>query len=146
MSHRLSHLLFSCSRYTLGLKCPVTTIGNANYASADSMTSGVSGTCIAGYGGSPKADCTVGGTWDLKTACTRNVCSGRTENGITWPPTDSFGTATGSCQSGYTGAPQRVCTATGEWSDTVVGTCTRAQLRATYLFLPHRHFRRCDLR
>ena len=57
----------SCTRLT----CPATTMGNANFALTNSMTTGY-GTCLSGYSGSPSSACSNAGTWGgVSNACTR---------------------------------------------------------------------------
>ena len=63
----------SCTRLT----CDATTMGNANFAVTDSLTT-ATGTCLGGYSGSPTSACTASGTW----GAVSNPCT-RTQNGST---------------------------------------------------------------
>ena len=116
----------SCDR----LKCASITIDNAEWPIADSMTSGVSGVCVAGWQGAPTRDCDVNGLYSgaVSNPCLRTKCAAINENELgSWPEANAGSTdVTGSCPAGYSGSPTRNCELSGAWG-TITGVCSVVQ-------------------
>ena len=105
-------------------RCSAITEGFATWAAADSLTS-VSGTCQAGYQGSPSRTCSADGTFgEIINPCRRIVCSAQRHDNAMWSDTNSGTTASGICDHGWSGLPTRECSFTGTWGS-VSSQCER---------------------
>ena len=73
------------------------------------------------------------------TFCAERKCAATSDAGrnVDWPETLSFGTATGQCKPGFSGAPTRVCNADA-WSNTVTGSCLRASFSYSSILFANR--------
>ena len=84
---------------------------------------GASGTCLAGYEGSPTRQCSLSGQWEAVSApCTQKKCPAGTVSNSVWEATLGGLTATGACVIGTTGTVTRSCSSDGEWGP-VSGSC-----------------------
>ncbi|MCC7259478.1 MAG: FG-GAP repeat protein [Alphaproteobacteria bacterium] len=107
--------------------CPAVLESNANW---DETLAGdsASGTCIAGYSGTPTRDCNVSSSWDAITGSCAAACTtpANPANGTSGAATLSGSTwsSTITCDAGYaaTGSP-RTCTTGNSWS---AGSCSAA--------------------
>ena len=113
----------ACSRNL----CSVATFGNANWpANTHSMTT-ATGTCVAGYSGTPSRACHADGTWSeaITNPCVQLFCPSTQLNDANWSHTAAGTTSVaGECVAGYSGTPTRGCDLTGNWQ-TVAVPCTR---------------------
>ena len=93
--------------------------------------SSVSGTCVAGYQGSPSRSCSYELVWSVpEPACEQIWCPSIDEDGhASWPSMTAGSTAGGSCMTGYRGDPVRACSITGEWG-TIQDPCTIVECSA----------------
>ena len=112
----------ACSR----LKCLSTNSHNADWPTVDSLTYGVSGTCVAGWQGAPRRNCTELGQWSLSVnnQCSRITCPAFEDATGSWPLGYSSSEVTGTCPEGSFGSPVRSCLNSGAWSGIVSGFCT----------------------
>lgn len=107
--------------------CPAVLESNANWSETLAGDS-ASGTCIAGYSGTPTRDCNVSSSWDAITGSCAAACTtpANPANGTSGAATLSGSTwsSTITCDTGYTasGSP-RTCTAGNSWS---AGSCAAA--------------------
>ena len=83
-------------------------------------------TCSSGYVGSPSRPCLASGSFGAVTgSCVQLKCAAGSYDNANWGVTNAGATATGTCESGYSGSPKRECLITGEWSSSVVDSpCT----------------------
>ena len=83
------------------------------------------GTCFAGFEGSPTRTCSIEGQWETVTnPCTQKQCAARTEGDAEWPATLGGVTVSGTCKDGYYGTVSRSCSADGSWQP-ISGICER---------------------
>ena len=76
--------------------------------------------CSSGYAGAPSRPCLSSGSFGAVIgSCVQLKCAAGSYANASWGLTNAGATATGSCESGYSGAPKRDCLITGEWSLTV---------------------------
>ena len=86
------------------------------------------GTCFAGYEGSPTRACSIQGQWEtVSNPCTQKQCAARSEGDADWPATLGGVTVSGTCKEGYYGTVSRSCSADGSWQP-ISGVCERAYL------------------
>ena len=106
------------------ITCPA--IGDDGAQSSWPMTQAgksASGTCVAGYEGTPTRGCTLAGQWEeVSSPCTQKKCPAGTASNSVWVDTLSGLSATGTCVSGSVGSVTRSCSSDGVWG-LVVGTC-----------------------
>ena len=117
----------SCTR----IVCGATTKDNAALPQTNSLTT-ATGSCIAGYTGTPQATCSASGTWSaVSPGCTLRVCAQVNDaaNNVVWPATNAFASATGICASGFAGVTTRPCTSSGTFG-TVSGSCVQLKCAA----------------
>jgi hypothetical protein len=105
--------------------------GNAIWPNAIAGDNNVSGTCIAGYTGTPTRNCSADNTWSAVTgACTQITCvaSEITLSYATWLETKSLtDNVQGQCAwPDYEGLPLANCDATGTWN--LISPCNAALL------------------
>lgn len=114
--------------------------GNA-FASAPAGTSGVAGTCAAGFeqlgAQPPTMDCGEDGEWagTVTNACVQIKCAATTDGGASWPETPAGSPATqaiGACDSNHRAVgdvpPYRGCQADGTF-DEIKNPCIRTTAR-----------------
>ena len=105
------------------IKCPAVEDGNALWSESDAFAS-VTGTCNAGYSGSPTRVCDGTGNWgDITNGCTEIFCASNQLDNAQWQQTRAGEVAIGSCLSGYDGTPRRSCGVSGIWNSTIVNPC-----------------------
>lgn len=98
---------------------------DGNHQSWPSATAGntVTGSCLTGYEGSPKRECSIEGQWlDVEDACTQKSCPATTDSTSEWPSTLGGTTVSGACKTGFTGTVSRSCSVDGLWG-VVTGSC-----------------------
>ena len=115
----------SCDRLKCGAAADYL---HASWPAADSMTDGVSGTCLAGWFGTPSRNCSALGVYSTEVdhPCQRIQCAAVDEGAFgSWSAADAgTGGVAGVCPAGSTGTITRDCSISGAWSE-IVGTCSQ---------------------
>jgi hypothetical protein len=101
------------------LQCTSSIYQNAVWSTTDSNET-ATGTCIVGYGltaGSVSRVCLITGVWDtaVVNTCVQLSCPALSEGNAAWAQTTAGSTASGTCGTGFAGAPFRTCDSTGAW-------------------------------
>ena len=101
------------------LTCPNDTDFNAFWAEGALSNTTATGTCSAGYRGTPARLCQIDGTWagSVAAPCELIVCAAESAGNASWPVTVGGDVANGTCDTTYGGAPNRTCNADGTWGD-----------------------------
>lgn len=129
-----------CSGYIYPPCAAITTAssstGYATWPQTNTNTS-ATGTCQSGYTGTPTRSCSSSGAWGTISnpcapPCPAITTASSSTAYATWPQTNYGQTATGTCQSGYSGAPTptRSCGSNSTWG-TISGTCIQACTAST---------------
>ena len=106
--------------------CTATTAGNATFPLT--LSGGTaSGTCVAGFSGSPTLLCGLSGAWNLTTVvgCSQIYCPVDDQTSdpafnATFPQTAALSIGVGTCKVGLNGRPQRQCLVTGVWDSQIL--------------------------
>ena len=81
------------------------------------------GSCLAGYEGTPTRQCNTDGLWQsVSSPCTQKRCRAETVLNSYWNETLGGLSATGQCVAGSTGIVTRACSVDGVWGP-ISGTC-----------------------
>lgn len=120
----------SCST---AISCASITTNSANYPTTPASTT-ANGTCVFGYTGSPTRACDVSGNWQTPSGtCTLIQCPAGLYQNANWMNVNGGAVGTGTCISGWTGSPKRLCLLGGTWNSTVTPSCTRRTCSSTVL-------------
>jgi len=107
--------------------CPADIEGNAKWNETNALVL-ASGVCLENYFGSPTRYCNPNGEWRISlNGCQRISCPEETFYNASWPRTPNLSMGNGTCDSGFTGSPQRYCTKEGAWEDELAVPCERIQ-------------------
>ena len=97
-----------------------TTISSTSASATPSASASASASATTSASATPSASASATPT-GVNVTCPRDTTTGH----ATWPATNPGTTATGICNTGYSGSPTRDCLAGGSWSTSLGGTaCT----------------------
>lgn len=111
-------------------KCPAEYYGRVNWKDTPARAFDY-GVCDLGYVGSPYRWCMDGGIWQsyIWNVCQRGVCNATDLDNASWPQTQTFDYATGTCLPGFVGTIRRQCQGDGTFGPIVSGSCTSASIQ-----------------
>ena len=121
--------------FAVGIECQpfADAVNNVQWPKTITMTNGV-GLCVAGFQGSPQRPCEANGSWNTTVIGTCHPISCSAESSFknaAWPATNAGSSSNGTCVTGYSGAPVRMCSITGVWASSVSPACVRNTCWAT---------------